>query len=47
MAGYRKISELSALVDSYDLFLIDQFEVLHDGMISHARIWLLTNQSIR
>ena len=31
MVGYRKVSGLSALVDSFDLFLIDQFGVLHDG----------------
>jgi HAD superfamily hydrolase (TIGR01459 family) len=31
MAGYQKISGLAALVDRFDLFMIDQFGVLHDG----------------
>ena len=35
MAGYQKISGLSDLVDSFDLFLIDQFGVLHDGMMPY------------
>ena len=32
MFGYRKIARLSALADSFDLFMIDQFGVLHDGV---------------
>ena len=32
MIGYRKIERLSALADSFDLFMIDQFGVLHDGV---------------
>ena len=35
MSGYQKISGLSDLVDSFDLFLIDQFGVLHDGMMPY------------
>ena len=31
MAGYQNISGLSALVEHFDLFMIDQFGVLHDG----------------
>ncbi|HEX7565239.1 MAG TPA: TIGR01459 family HAD-type hydrolase [Bradyrhizobium sp.] len=32
MVGYRKIERLSAVADSFDLFMIDQFGVLHDGV---------------
>ena len=32
MTEYRKIGGLSALADQFDLFLIDQFGVLHDGV---------------
>jgi HAD superfamily hydrolase (TIGR01459 family) len=32
MVKYRKIERLSVLVDSFDLFMIDQFGVLHDGV---------------
>ena len=32
MVQYRKIERLSVLADSFDLFLIDQFGVLHDGV---------------
>ena len=32
MGEYQKIERLSALADSFDLFLIDQFGVLHDGV---------------
>ena len=35
MAEYQKISGLSDLVDSFDLFLIDQFGVLHDGTVPY------------
>lgn len=31
MTLYREVSGLSAIVDRYDTFLIDQFGVLHDG----------------
>ena len=31
MPGYQKISGVSALVERFDLFMIDQFGVLHDG----------------
>ena len=36
MAGYQTISGLSALVDSFDLFMIDQFGVLHDGAMPYS-----------
>ena len=32
MVAYRTIEGLSAVADSFDLFLIDQFGVLHDGV---------------
>jgi HAD superfamily hydrolase (TIGR01459 family) len=32
MGEYQEIAQLSALADSFDLFLIDQFGVLHDGV---------------
>lgn len=32
MVQYRAIDGVSALTDSFDVFLIDQFGVLHDGM---------------
>jgi HAD superfamily hydrolase (TIGR01459 family) len=32
MSEYRAIERLSALADCFDLFLIDQFGVLHDGV---------------
>ena len=35
MAGYQKISGLAALVDRFDLFMIDQFGVLHDGTVPY------------
>lgn len=36
MPGYQKISGLSALVERFDVFMIDQFGVLHDGKAPFA-----------
>ena len=32
MGDYRSIDGLGAITESFDLFLIDQFGVLHDGV---------------